>query len=42
MMTEQQRKELERAIIQKIVDKQLAILAVIRKEVEKAKAAGNG
>ena len=37
-MTEQQRKEIEKAIIQKIVDKKLAILAVM--EAEKAKAAG--
>jgi hypothetical protein len=38
-MTEQQRKEVEQAIIRKIVVKQLAIQVVIRKEVEKAKAA---
>jgi hypothetical protein len=39
MMTEQQRKQIEQAIIQKIVVKKPAIQAVIRKEVEKAKAA---
>jgi hypothetical protein len=39
MMTEQQRKQIEQAIIQKIVDNKLAIQIVIRKEVEKAKAA---
>jgi hypothetical protein len=39
-MTEQQRKQVEQAIIQKIVVKQLAIQTMIRKEVEKAKAAG--
>jgi hypothetical protein len=38
-MTEQQRKQIEQAIIRKIVVKKLAIQIAIRKEVEKAKAA---
>jgi hypothetical protein len=39
-MTEQQRKEIEQAIIRKIVIKKLAIQAVIN--AEKAKAVSNG
>jgi hypothetical protein len=39
-MTEQDRKQVEQAIIQKVVIKQLAIQTVI--DAEKAKAAGNG